>query len=151
MNILAFIMGAHHLTLRVTSSGLEDENLIADAISLLIGDSELVELEKTNSYHGSSIFLISATTRKNKVALSTISKLGLKNLEDLQSTIEQRLDENNTLHFRIGLDELIDGEVIIVKPNRKSIKCQLKLEVYPGQSVTEQTNLFLQEAIFISN
>ena len=143
-------MGAHHLTMRVTSSGLEDENLIAEAISLLIGDSDLVELEKTNSYHGSAIFLISATTRKNKIALKAISKLGKENLESLLSTVQQRLDENNTLHFRIGLDELIDGDLKLVKPNKKSVKCQVKLEVYPGQSVIEETNSFLNEAILIS-
>ena len=143
-------MGAHHLTMRVTSSGLEDENLIAEAISLLIDDSDLVELEKTNSYHGSPIFLISATTRKNKIALKTISKLGKENLESLQSTVQQRLDENNTLHFRIGLDELIDGDLKLVKPNKKSVKCQVKLEVYPGQSIIEETISFLNEAILIS-
>jgi len=143
-------MGAHHLTMRVTSSGLEDENLIAEAISLLIGDSDLVELEKTNSYHGSPIFLISATTRKNKIALKAISKLGKENLESLLTTVQQRLDENNTLHFRIGLDELIDGDLKLVKPKKKSVKCQVKLEVYPGQSVIEETNSFLNEAILIS-
>ncbi len=143
-------MGAHHLTMRVTSSGLEDENLIAEAISFLIGDSDLVELEKSNSYHGSSIFLISAKTQKNKIALKTISRLGKKNLEELQSTIDQRLDENNTFHFRIGLDELIDGDLTLVKPNKKSVKCQVKLEVYPGQSVAEETNSFLSEAVLLS-
>ena len=143
-------MGAHHLTMRVTSSGLEDENLIAEAISYLIGDSDLVELEKSNSYHGSSIFLISAKTKKNKIALKTISRLGKENLEELQSTINQRLDDNNTFHFRIGLDELIDGDLTLVKPNKKSVKCQVKLEVYPGQSVAEETNSFLSEAILLS-
>ena len=143
-------MGAHHLTMRVTSSGLEDENLIADAISYLIGDSDLVELEKSNSYHGSSIFLISAKTRKNKIALKTISKLGKENLEALRSTVKQRLDENNILHFRIGLDELIDGDLVLVNPDKKSVKCQVKLEVYPGQSVIEETKSFLNEAVLLA-
>ncbi len=142
-------MGAHHLSMRVTSSGLEDEGLIAEAISIMIGDPDLVEMEKTNSYHGSPLFLISATTRKNKLALKTISRLGKKNIEDLRTTIDQRLDENNTLHFRIGLDELIDGNAVIVNPGGKSVKLQVKLEVYPGQSVTQETDLFLQDALLL--
>lgn len=69
-------MGVHHLTWRVTASGLEDEELIASAISELIANDELVDIEKTTSYYGSPIHLISAVTKKNKLAIKSLSKLG---------------------------------------------------------------------------
>ena len=139
-------MGVHHLTWRVTASGLEDEILIADAMSDLIGDDELVEIEKTTSYYGSSIHLINAITKKNKLAIKSLSKLGIGNLDLLIDSLEDRMDENNTLHFRIGLDELIRGEFVIVSSNAKSIKGQTKLEVYPGQSPLEEAKNILNQA-----
>ena len=139
-------MGVHHLTWRVTASGLEDEILIANAISELIGNDELVEIEKTTSYYGSSIHLISAVTKKNKLAIKSLSKLGVENLNLLSTSLEDRMDENNTLHFRIGLDELIRGDLVIVSSNVKSVKGQSKLEVYPGQSPLEEANNMLSLA-----
>lgn len=139
-------MGVHHLTWRVTASGLEDEILIANAISELIGNNELVEIEKTTSYYGSSIHLISAITKKNKLAIKSLSKLGVENLNLLSASLEDRMDENNTLHFRIGLDELIRGDLVIVSSNVKSVKGQTKLEVYPGQSPLEEANNILSLA-----
>jgi RNA binding exosome subunit len=139
-------MGVHHLTWRVTASGLEDEELIASAISELIANDELVDIEKTTSYYGSPIHLISAVTKKNKLAIKSLSKLGSQNLDVLISSLEDRLDENNTLHFRLGLDEFIQGEVVIVSSNTKSIKGQTKLEVYPGQSALEEARLILNHA-----
>ena len=139
-------MGVHHLIWRVTASGLEDEILIADAMSDLIGDDELVEIEKTTSYYGSSIHLINAITKKNKLAIKSLSKLGIDNLDLLIDSLEDRMDENNTLHFRIGLDELIRGEFVIVSSNAKSIKGQTKLEVYPGQSPLEEAKNILNQA-----
>ena len=139
-------MGVHHLTWRVTASGLEDEILIANAISELIGNDELVEIEKTTSYYGSSIHLISAITKKNKLAIKSLSKLGVENLNLLSASLEDRMDENNTLHFRIGLDELIRGDLVIVSSNVKSVKGQTKLEVYPGQSPLEEANNILSLA-----
>ncbi len=139
-------MGVHHLTLRVTASGLEDEILIASAMSELIGNHELVEIEKTTSYYGSSIHLINAVTKKNKLAIKCLSKLGVDNLDLLISSLDDRMDENNTLHFRIGLDELIRGDVVIVSSNVKSVKGQTKLEVYPGQSPLEEAKNILNQA-----
>lgn len=139
-------MGVHHLTWRVTASGLEDEILIASAISELIGNDELVEIEKTTSYYGSSINLISAVTKKNKLAIKSLSKLGVENLNLLSASLDDRMDENNTLHFRIGLDELIRGDLVIVSSNVKSVKGQTKLEVYPGQSPIKEANNILSLA-----
>jgi RNA binding exosome subunit len=139
-------MGVHHLTWRVTASGLEDEVLIASAISELIANDELVEIERTASYYGSPIHLISAMTKKNKIAIKSLSKLGSQNLDILISSLEKRLDENNTIHFRLGLDELIQGKIVIVSSNVKSIKGQTKLEVYPGQSALEEAESILNQA-----
>ena len=44
-----------NLTMRATSSGLEDETVIATALSWLIGDESAVEMERTKSWHGSPV------------------------------------------------------------------------------------------------
>ncbi len=139
-------MGLHHLTWRVTSSGLEDEMVIAEAISVLIGKEDLVEIEKTTSHHGSNIFIINASTKQNKVALNSLSNLGKELLDELISSIEERLDENNTIHFRLDLDDLISGYVNLLIGNKKSVKCRAKLEVYPGQSAVEEATKILSSA-----
>ena len=113
---------------------------------MIFSNGELVDIEKTTSYYGSPIHLISATTKKNKLAIQSLSKLGSQNLDLLISSLEQRLDENNTLHFRLGLDEFIQGEAVIVSSNTKSIKGQTKLEVYPGQSALEEAKGMLIQA-----
>ena len=77
------------------------------------------------------------------MAIKCLSKLGVDNLDLLISSLDDRMDENNTLHFRIGLDELIRGDVVIVSSNVKSVKGQTKLEVYPGQSPLEEANNIL--------
>jgi RNA binding exosome subunit len=143
-------MGLHHLTWRVTASGLEDEEIIAEAISVLIGDEELVDIERTSSYHGSHIHLISASTKRNKVAVNSLANLGSECLDELIDTLDARLDESNTIHFRLSLDELMAGNVKIVESNVKSIKGYTKLEVYPGQSAKEEANKILNSAKNIS-
>ncbi|MDP6235432.1 MAG: RNA-binding domain-containing protein, partial [Candidatus Poseidoniaceae archaeon] len=93
-------MSLHHITWRATAGAVEDETLIADAIAWLVGDPELVDIEQTTSYHGSPIHLVTGVCKKKQQSLKSLARIGTDNLIKLRSELEQRFDQNNTLHFR---------------------------------------------------
>jgi len=142
------VVSLHHITWRATVGAVEDETLLADAIAWLVGDPELIDIEQTSSYHGSQIHMVTGVSKKKQQSLKSLSRIGVHNLEKLSSELEQRFDENNTLHFRLDIHSFIDGEVVIAAPGQQStIKCQTKVEVYPGQDPMEQCKMALQEAM----
>lgn len=141
-------MGLHHITWRATASGVADENLIADAVSWLVGDSQHVEIEQTTSYHGSEVYIVTGRCQKKSESLRSLSRIGKENLQSLIEDIEQRFDDTHTLHFRIELDALIDGDIILGLPGEKpTIKAHMKVEVYPGQVPKEECKKVLLSAI----
>ncbi len=138
----------HHITWRATAGAVEDETLIADAIAWLVGDPELVDIEQTTSYHGSPIHLITGICKKKQQSLKSLARIGTDNLVKLISQLEQRFDQNNTLHFRIDIHAFINGDVVIAQTGQQStIKCQTKVEVYPGQDSFEQCRKVLEVAM----
>ena len=66
-------MGVHHVSWQTTSSGVEDEYIHAAAIAWLVGDDELVEIERMNSYHGSPIHVIRADIKSRSKATKSLS------------------------------------------------------------------------------
>ena len=141
-------MGLHHITWRATASAVAEESVVADAVAWLVGDPELVKIEQTTSYHGSLMHMVTGRSKKKANSLKSLSRIGAENLQSLIEDIAVRFDENNTLHFRLDFNAFIDGEVILAKPGEVStIKCQTKVEVYPGQTATEECKKVLQAAL----
>jgi len=140
-------VGLHHITWRATASGVANENIIADAVSWLVGDPENVEIEQTTSYHGSEVNIITGITKKKSESLMSLSRIGTKNIETLIQEIPKRFDQNNTLHFRIELNELIKGNIVLGQPGPKpTVKVHTKIEVYPGQNPEEECEKVLRSA-----
>ena len=122
--------------------------MVADAIAWLVGDSEMVKVEQTTSYHGSVLHMVTGISKKKANSLKSLSRIGKENLQSLLEDLTVRFDENNTLHFRIDLDALIGGEVILAAPGEvASIKCHTKVEVYPGQDSLDECKKVLTVAI----
>lgn len=141
-------MGLHHITWRATASAVAEESVVADAVAWLVGDSEMVEIEQTTSYHGSVMHMVTGRSKKKANSLKSLSRIGVENLHTLIEDIAVRFDENNTLHFRLDYNAFIDGEVILAKPDEVStIKCQTKVEVYPGQIALDECKKVLQAAL----
>ena len=141
-------MGLHHITWRATASAVAEESVVADAVAWLVGDSEMVEIEQTTSYHGSVMHMVTGRSKKKANSLKSLSRIGVENLHTLIEDIAIRFDENNTLHFRLDYNAFIDGEVILAKPDEVStIKCQTKVEVYPGQIALDECKKVLQAAL----
>ena len=126
-------MGLHHVSWQSTASGLEDEYIHAAALGWLVGDDEAVSIERMNSYHGSPIHLITAEIKKRGKATKSLSILGVDVLNSLKSEITNRLDENNVIHIRLDLLDLLGGKLTLTSPgDRPTVKGKAKLEVYPG-------------------
>jgi len=131
-------MGVHHVSWQSTASGLEDEYIHAEALGWLVGDDEAVSIERMNSYHGSPIHLVSAEIKKRGKATKSLSLLGVEVLEALKSELTSRLDDNNVIHIRLDLLDLLAGKLTLATPgHRPTIKGKAKLEVYPGSEAMD--------------
>jgi len=140
-------VGLHHITWRATASGVADETVVADAIAWLVGNPELIDIERTTSYHGSELHMVSGVCKKKADSLKSLSRIGVENLQFLLDETETRFDENNTLHFRLDFNAFIDGEVVLATPGQvETIKCHTKIEVYPGQVAIEECKNILEKA-----
>ena len=141
-------VGLHHITWRATGSAVSDVDVLIEALAWLIGDPEVVQTDKTSSYHGPEVILVSATTSNKRKAIRSFARLGRDNIQALLQDIEQRTDDQNVLHIRLNLDDLIDGRVVLASDfGMATIKGQAKFEVYSGQSAEEQRLSTLNEAL----
>ncbi len=127
---------------------MADPTLIADAFSWLIGDADLVEIEETKSYHNSPMYLITATADKRSSARRALPRLGAELLTEIGDDITTRIDDNNNLHLRIKLDELVCGILELTNPNEpfESVKGRIKLEVYPNDEPLDVATRLLHDA-----
>lgn len=131
-------MGVHHISWLATASGLEDENLVAEALAWLTGNPESVRIEKTTSFHGSTVNLVTAELHRKGPATKSLARLGKDAIDAILSDLDSRLDEDNVLHIRLDLLELLAGRVKVCLPNsRATIKGRTKLQVYPGDDPKE--------------
>ena len=141
-------MGIHHVSWQSTASGIENEYIHAAALSSLVGDDEAVTIERMNSYHGSPIHLVTAELSKKGKATKSLARLGKEVLESIKSEIGKRLDENNVLHIRLDLINLIAGKIELTIPGeRPTVKGKAKLEVYPGNDSITVAISTLDDAI----
>ena len=131
-------MAIHHINCRTASSGIDNLAAIVDAMTWLCGDEELLSVDKTTSYHGSEINLLTTHISKNQDIKSFVDKLKQANLLKISENLAERIDDSNNLHFRICLDSLISGEINLAEADKKTVKCSIKIEVYPGQTAIEQ-------------
>ena len=139
-------MGIHHVTCRVTASGVDDTGSIIDSLEWLAGDDAEIIVDKSTSYHGSKIYLISFKLTKNKPVKQFINRLNEVDTSLISQSLAEKIDENNTLHLRFCLDSLIGGQILIVNSTQKSLKCNIKIEVYPGQTAEGEMNKILFSA-----
>jgi RNA binding exosome subunit len=140
-------VGLHHITWRATASAVSNVDAVADAITWLIGDESWVDVERTTSHYGSEIHMVAAFCKKKSAALDSFARLGSENLALLSKEFETRMDESNTLHFRIDLNALIAGKVILSDASKPdTIKGQIKIEVYPGQTIQTEFDSILAKA-----
>ena len=140
-------VGLHHITWRATAGAVANVDAVADAVAWLVGDESWVDVERTTSHYGSEIHMITAFCKKKSAALESFARLGSENLALLAEEFETRMDESNTLHFRVDLNALIGGKVILSNASKPdTIKGQIKIEVYPGQTIRTEFDSIIARA-----
>jgi len=145
-------MAVHQLTWRATASGIEDEMVLAEALATLIGDEEAIEIERTSSYYGSSIHMVSAKLTRSGAAQKALANIGKENLQIILSELITRLDEANVIHFRLDQSDLISGILTLSQPgSQATVKGQTKIQVYPGQDPLEEAQITIKNAIELSD
>jgi RNA binding exosome subunit len=145
-------VGLHRLTWRATASAVSNTEAIADALAWLIGDPNDVTLDRSASYHGPQLVLLEASTTKKKNTLHALARLGGTQLRQIIDTLENRLDDDHIVHFRLELNDLIDGHVVLARGSGTGhVKGQAKMEVYPGRPAMEQILETLNEVVTLAD
>ncbi len=139
-------MPIHALMCSTIASGLQDINLITKSLEWLCNKKEIVEIEKTTSYHGSPITLMKIKLSRSQSRM-TLSRLGGDILNKLIEESEDRLDDENRLHFRLNQNELVKGKISMGNINENSIKIIAKIEVYPGEQPLTILQKLLTESL----
>jgi len=141
-------MAIHHISWKSTASGVEDEYIHAEALSWLVGDEDAVQIERMNSYHGSPVHLITAEINRRGKATKSLSRLGKNTLEQIKSKFGKLIDEDNVIHIRLDLHDLLAGKITLTTPgDRPTIKGRAKLEIYPGNDLLDIAHSTFETAI----
>ena len=136
-------MGIHHVTCRLTTSGLDNVSVIIEAMTWLCGDEELLVVDKTKSFHGPQINLVTAKISKNKHIKEFFRKIINSDFNKVLDNLEQRIDSSNTLHMRLCLDSLIGQKISFTDAKSKTVKCNVKVKVFSGQNVVDNLTEYL--------
>ena len=138
----------HHVTWRTTGSAVADPAVIVEAMAWLAGGSDHVHEERSTSYHGAPLHLITATLRSKRTTVATLARLGAANLRTLLEERATRTDEQNVLHLRLDLHQLVAGRAVLATPSDvPTVKGQAKLALYPGQDADEEWRTSLEHAL----
>ena len=127
-----------NLSIRLSASGLEDVDVLADALAWLIGDKKAIEIERSKSWHGSPIHLVTAYLHRKAAIKSALANLGPNLLKTLKMQLKQRMDERNALHFRLDKSSLASAQIAFSEvPGPDTVKVRLKFLAFPGQDVMD--------------
>jgi len=141
-------MPIHSIQWKAFSSSLDDEELIADAMAWLCNDKDSVVIEKTTSFHGPDIHIISVDISKRGLARKALAHLGEVALQQLLDESHERIDEENCIHFRLSISDLVCGRIVFTSAGEyRTIKGKVKLQIYPNDVVEEVAQRLLEEAI----
>ncbi len=113
-------MNIKNVELRVYVHSTESEEKVMHAIENVIGSDILskaeVSVENATGHYGNNIKIITIKVR-NDIAKQLInrilSRLGKADLLALSSTLEERVDKEGTLFFRLSKQDAFRGDLIL--------------------------------------
>jgi len=146
--LLLMALPVHRVEWSVHASGVADISVIADALTWLIGNEKLLEIEKTQSFHGPPMYILRADADKKSTARQAFPRVGAQLMKKLGSSLAERIDDENWLHLRLDLDELVCGRVVLAGTRDKAecVKGRVKLEIYPNDKTEDVATRLLVEA-----
>jgi RNA binding exosome subunit len=128
-------MSFHRVNIRTSVSSLMDEEVTIQSLKWLLGtDVEIIQ-DRTTSYHGARLQVLSAELKRKKDISFFFSMVKPIFDDEFLQGLDQRIDDAHVVHFRLDADALIEKNIVAhnVKEHH-IIKCEAKLEVYPQQT-----------------
>ena len=138
----------HSVNWTVLASGVAHIERISAALAWLGGAPEQVTVEKTRSFHGSPMHIVSVRLDKRGAARAGVIRLGEDLLSELRVELAARIDGDNVLHVRLDLSSLVSGRIASSASSAADdvVKGRIKLEVYPGSTPVEVADALLASA-----
>lgn len=137
----------HSLQWRTVASAVDEVEVFNQGLAWLTGNSESVVVEKTTSFFGSPLHLVSARLDRRGDARKAVARLGEETLTRIMNSIEERLDDENCIHLRLRLDALLAAKIELAEAGEdRCLKGRIKLRVYPGDVVATVAHKLLSEA-----
>ncbi len=111
----------------------EDSDKVNKAIEFVIPFKKKVLKERLESEHGASIFKITVKLKKSearKLLKSIIERLSKKELNEIISTLEKRLNDEGFLFLRFDKQEAYEGKLKL-SYSGDVIRIKIRLTSYP--------------------
>ncbi len=140
-------MADDRFTVRVHVSAVDDVTVLHEALLAWLGE---VNVERTSyaSHAGPTMLTLSVELRRKADLRRAWSGLDEAALNTLFAEVGERLDDEGGLHFRVDLDRLVAGSVVLAAPGApRSAKVRCKVAVYPGQTAEERLGAMIAFAL----
>jgi len=102
----------HWLRVKIFCYATEDEELIHDTIAELVGVEE-IECDIADSEHGNKILILSCELSKQKEVTPIFQKLGKDLCGQIESSLEDRIDDDCTLYLRLDKQKLVQEKYVL--------------------------------------
>ena len=109
----------------------ESEDKVRQAMDFILGDSELTII-RTEGHFGNPLLILEGGFHRSRDIRDFTARLkGTGIIEELLANMDDRMDENCTLHFRLDKALALEGKLALAT-NRNIIDCSLKTGAYPA-------------------
>ncbi len=123
----------------VVCHATENEESVAAAVRYVTGEKAAFESRKAEAHFHQPMKLIYARMRGEGALERIISTLGPEDREELLRTLEERIDDSNTLHFRLDKQSCFLGSPRLssklderTRREHDSIEVEVRAATYPG-------------------
>ncbi len=127
-------MNIHYITLRAKASATESEDRVRTALSIFLFDDE-IEIINTEGHFGNpiTIFLVRIKGKDCSRFIEFIKeKLPGQELDRLREELDERMDEDCSLHIRFDKQAAYKG-IVQLATTTDTIAAEIKIKAYPAK------------------
>lgn len=140
-------MSFHYLAFRTFCQATEDEEKVVQALKFVSG-VDAIEKCASEGYHGNRIVVLESAIRSKKRIEAFFGRISNSDIAQILETIEQRIDEECSLFFRLDKQEACLGRLVLTK-GEDVISVRAKVECYPKrrESALEQARQYFESIL----
>ncbi len=124
----------HHITFRAFSAATEDDGRVRDALGIFVPLDRIVITDAVGHYDNPIKILEATLKRKEGQAFFELlrEQLPKSDLLRLEGEVEERVDDNCELHFRLDKQAAYKGKVCLTD-STDAISVSAHMESYPAR------------------